>query len=161
MNSFTCSPIGIVHSPHKTPEGAPIQPAGARDIRGTVEILPEFEEGLSDLSGFSHLILIYHFHLSGPHKLTVKPFLDKTERGLFATRAPSRPNPLGLSVVRLDGVEKNILHIRDVDLVDGTPLLDIKPYVAKFDRRTPEREGWLEKRSEEVAETTADERFVR
>ena len=137
----------------------PIQPAGAKGVAGTVEINPEYREGLSDLEGFSHVILIYHFHLSEGYSLRVKPFLDKKLRGVFSTRAPRRPNPIGLSVVRLIGVEDSTLHIENVDIVDGTPLLDIKPYVSGLDGIEAERTGWLSGKTGRVHEAKADERF--
>ena len=137
-------PIGIIHSPFKEPHDAPIQPAYAQDIEGTVEILPEYAEGLTDIEGFSHIILIYHFHLSRQFSIKVKPYLDDQLRGVFATRAPARPNQIGISVVRLVKVEKEKLHIRGVDIIDGTPLLDIKPYVPEFNMRETTKIGWLE-----------------
>jgi tRNA-Thr(GGU) m(6)t(6)A37 methyltransferase TsaA len=137
----------------------PIQPTAAVGIRGTVEVFPEFVDGLKDLDGFSHLILLYHFHRAGKARLTVTPFLDTDPRGLFATRAPSRPNPIGLSVVRLFSVEGNTLCIENVDIVDGTPLLDIKPYVPKSDHDEEVRIGWLASTSRKMGETRADSRF--
>jgi tRNA-Thr(GGU) m(6)t(6)A37 methyltransferase TsaA len=142
-------PIGVIHSPFPDTEGVPIQPAGAVGVRGMIELLPEYVEGLRDLDGFSHVILLYHFHLVEQAKLSVVPFLDCQPRGVFATRAPTRPNPIGLSVVRLLGVEGNVLHIENVDIVDGTPLLDIKPYVPEFDARTEVQTGWYAHRSRE------------
>ena len=124
----------------------PIQPRRGRDIEGTVEVHPEYEEALSDLGGFSHIILLYHLHRSEGYSLKVVPFLDTQRRGLFATRAPRRPNPIGLSVVRLDRIEGVTLHIRDIDMVDGSPLLDIKPYVQPFDPGDELRLGWLDER---------------
>lgn len=122
-------------------------------------MLPEFARGLQDLDGFSHIILIYHFHLSKGYSLTVKPFLDDIPRGVFATRAPKRPNSIGMSVVRLVRVEGSTLYIEDVDIVDSTPLLDIKPYVPEFDFRKAERIGWLTGKAKKAAKTGADERF--
>jgi tRNA-Thr(GGU) m(6)t(6)A37 methyltransferase TsaA len=153
-------PIGVVHSPFKEPTGTPIQPSAARGTRGIVEILPEYEEGLQDLEGFSHLILLYHCHLARGFTLKVKPFLDDTQRGLFATRAPARPNPIGLSIVRLERVEGRQLHIREVDIVNGTPLLDIKPYVPQFDTRTDATSGWLEKNMRRLESARDDGRFL-
>jgi tRNA-Thr(GGU) m(6)t(6)A37 methyltransferase TsaA len=153
-------PIGVVHSPFKEPTGTPIQPSAARGTRGIVEILPEYEEGLQDLEGFSHLILLYHCHLARGFTLKVKPFLDDTQRGVFATRAPARPNPIGLSIVRLERVEGRQLHIREVDIVDGTPLLDIKPYVPQFDTRTDATSGWLEKNMRRLESARDDGRFL-
>jgi tRNA-Thr(GGU) m(6)t(6)A37 methyltransferase TsaA len=159
MEEIIYSPIGIIRSPHKETEGTPIQTTGAKGVGGTVEILPECVEGLKDLDGFSHIILIYHFHLSKGYSLTVKPFLDDTPRGVFATRAPKRPNSIGFSVVRLVKIEGTTLDIEDVDIVDSTPLLDIKPYVPEFDAKEAERIGWLAGRAERAAETGADYRF--
>jgi tRNA-Thr(GGU) m(6)t(6)A37 methyltransferase TsaA len=137
-------PIGLIHTPHLKSGEAPIQPSRGRGILGSVEIYDDFVEGLADLDGFSHIILLYHLHKASGYKLRVKPFLDDQKRGLFATRAPWRPNPIGLSVVRLVKVEGNTLTIEDVDMLDQTPLLDIKPYVPEFDRRPDVRLGWLE-----------------
>ena len=137
-------PIGVVRSPHRVASGMPIQPSRAKGVLGTVEIDPEYEEGLADLDGFSHIILLCHLHLVTGYRLKVVPFLDTEPRGLFATRAPSRPNPIGLSVVRLIAIDGPRLQIEGVDLVDGTPVLDIKPYVDEFDSVTEIRRGWLE-----------------
>jgi tRNA (adenine37-N6)-methyltransferase len=151
--------IGMIHSPFRDIADMPIQPAGARGVAGMVAIDEKYQAGLKDIEGFSHLILIYHFHLSRGHSLQVKPFLDDEERGVFATRAPRSPNPVGLSVVRLVRVEGSVLHIEDVDIVDGTPLLDLKPYVPLFDIRQDVKTGWLADRGEGVFYTRADERF--
>ena len=159
MVSIKYHPIGIIHSPHKSTEGTPIQPTGAKGIKGKIEIFPEYTEGLSDLAEFSHIFILYHFHLSRKYSLKVKPFLDDQERGLFATRAPSRPNPIGLSVVRLIDVKKGNLHVQDVDVVDGTPLLDIKPYVPEFDVREVDKQGWIGKNTGKVGDVVDDGRF--
>ena len=153
------SPIGIIHSPYAEPAGVPIQGVFAGGAEGTVEIMPEFAAGLGDLDGFSHIILLYCFHLSKGCTLTCKPFLDIQERGLFATRAPRRPNPIGLSIVRLLGIEGCVLRVADVDIVDGTPLLDIKPYIPDFDVRTNVRTGWYES-ARNKQQTVADTRFM-
>lgn len=153
------SPIGIIHSPFTELEGMPIQPAGAEGVQGSIEIYPEFQEGLRDLDGFSHIILLYHLHRSEGYKLTVTPFLDTQQRGLFSTRAPRRPNPIGLSVVRLTGIDGNILHIENVDILDGTPLLDIKPYIPAFEPDAELRVGWVENAQGEVKEKRSDDRF--
>jgi len=152
-------PIGIIRSPFKTIEGVPIQPAGAESIRGTVEIFPEYEEGLKDLGGFSHLILLYHFHRAKKPKLVVIPFMDSEPRGVFSTRAPTRPNSIGLSIVRLLEIEGCTLTIENVDILDGTPLLDIKPYVPEFDQYAVKGTGWLEKASGIVKKKKSDKRF--
>jgi tRNA-Thr(GGU) m(6)t(6)A37 methyltransferase TsaA len=152
-------PIGIIHTPFTKTEGMPIQPVGAAGVHGTIEVFEEYRSGLKDLDGFSHIILIYHFHRSQGFDLHVVPFMDKKPRGLFATRAPKRPNPIGLSVVQLDNVEKGTLHIQNVDILDGTPLLDIKPYIPEFDRHTDIRTGWLEQARKTVKKRKADNRF--
>ena len=152
-------PIGVIHSPFAKINEMPIQPPGARGVKGTVELKPEFAEGLKDLGGFSHVYLLYHFHQSRGYTLTVTPFLDKTPRGLFATRAPKRPNAIGLSVVRLDRIDENVLHILDVDIMDGTPLLDIKPYVRQFDAAENPSSGWIGKSAMTPEGVRSDDRF--
>ena len=159
MEAVKYEPIGIIHSPFEDPKGMPIQPAGAQGISGTVELQAEYEDGLKDLEGFSHIILIYHFHLSRGYSLQVKPFLDDTPRGVFAVRAPRRPNSIGISVVRLEKIEGTTLYISNVDIVDSTPLLDIKPYVPDFDGVKDVRIGWLVNRSDQAVHKRADERF--
>ena len=152
-------PIGVVHSPFTEPEGVPIQPAAGAGIRATVEVFEEYREGLKDLKGFSHVVLVCHLHKSRGYRLTVVPFLDDRPRGLFATRAPRRPNPIGLSVVRLRKVQKGVLFIEDVDLLEGTPVLDIKPFVPEFSEPTEVRRGWLEKVRRSAAGRRSDGRF--
>lgn len=152
-------PIGIVHSPFNKVLGVPIQPTAAKGIEGTVEVFTEFSDGLADLDGFSHIILIYHFHLAQKPKLKVIPYMDDQQRGVFATRAPSRPNPIGISVVRLNRIVNNILYIQDVDIIDGTPLLDIKPYVPDFDSKEDIKIGWLKDRVNKLPNTKDDGRF--
>ncbi|MCK7468210.1 MAG: tRNA (N6-threonylcarbamoyladenosine(37)-N6)-methyltransferase TrmO [Desulfosudis oleivorans] len=149
--------IGIIHSEHTIAENTPIQPIYAKGCKGYVELLPEFVDGLRDLNDFSHIYLIYHFHKSREVKLIVKPYLQDVDRGIFSTRAPFRPNPIGLSVVELLGIEGNILHLDGVDILDGTPLLDIKPYTAKFDLHDVKKNGW----QDEVDEHTAQKRGKR
>lgn len=160
MKEIIYKSIGIIHTPFKDTAGLPIQPRAAQGIKGSVEILPEYAEGLHDLSGFSHIILLYHLHLSKGYSLKVTPFLDNTLRGLFATRAPKRPNPIGLSVVKLDVIKGSVLYIEEVDIVDGTPLLDIKPYVPEFDERKNYRIGWLAERVNDLKNRKADTRFT-
>ena len=151
--------IGIIHSPFKKIEGIPIQPSAAKDIKGTIELREELVEGLKDLDGFSHIILLYHFHLSKEYSLSVVPFLDDTSHGVFATRAPRRPNSIGLSVVKLVKIEKNILYVENVDIVDGTPLLDIKPYVREFENSEEVRIGWLTEKIKKSINIKSDDRF--
>jgi tRNA-Thr(GGU) m(6)t(6)A37 methyltransferase TsaA len=152
------SPIGIIHSPYNEPRGTPIQGAFAKNVIGTAEIYPEYLKGLNDLDGFSHIILLYSFHMSSGYNLLCRPFLDTVERGLFATRAPRRPNPIGFSTVKLLKIEDNILTIESLDMIDGTPLLDIKPYIDDFDIRNHVRTGWY-KDAQNRAQTVADDRF--
>jgi tRNA-Thr(GGU) m(6)t(6)A37 methyltransferase TsaA len=152
--------IGIVHSPFADLEGMPIQPTGGASAPGTAELLPQFVEGIKDLEGFTHVILLYHLHRVRRTDLTVTPFLGSEPRGVFATRAPTRPNPIGLSIVRLIRIEGNRLHLGDVDILDGTPLLDIKPYVPDFDRPEAARAGWLEAERGRVKSVKSDRRFT-
>ena len=152
-------PVGLIHTPFKKTEGMPIQPVGARGVSGTVVVFPEYGDGLQDLDGFSHIILLYHFHHSYGFNLHVVPFMDSEPRGLFATRAPKRPNPIGISVVQLDKIKDGVLYIRNVDILDGTPLLDIKPYVPQFDAQVEVRTGWLEKAMKAVSNRKSDNRF--
>ena len=142
---FVMYPIGVIHSPFTDKGQTPIQPSRSTAI-GTVEVYSDFVEGLADLDGFSHIILLYVLHRSSGYELRVKPFLDNQIRGLFATRHPCRPNPIGLSIVRLLNCQSNILEIEGVDILDDTPLLDIKPYVLDFDVRTGVRSGWYDDR---------------
>ena len=140
---YQLHPIGIIHTPFSDKTQTPIQ-ASRSQASGTVEVYPEFAEGLQDLEGFSHIYLLYVFHESSGYSLLVKPLLDDRLHGLFATRYPARPNPIGLSVVRLIVRRGNVLEIEGVDMLDGTPLVDIKPYMADFDIRTPTRSGWYD-----------------
>lgn len=162
MSIIEYKPIGIIRSPFKELEGMPIQPVGACGITGEIHIEKEYKEGLVDLEEFSHIILLYHFHLSNGYSLRVKPFLDEKKHGIFATRAPKRPNPIGISVVGLEKVEDNIIHISNVDIVDGTPLLDIKPYIPHFNCVNEEElcVGWFEDKHHEAANKKSDNRFI-
>lgn len=157
LPTISYRPIGIIRSEHTEATATPIQPAFARDCRGRVEILPEYAEGLRDVEGFSHLYLIYALDRAGPARLVVKPFLQDVDRGIFATRAPFRPNPIGLSLVRLLGREGNVLHVDGLDILDGTPLLDLKPYAPRFDAVDQVRGGW----TDEVDAETARRRGLR
>ena len=151
--------IGVIRSPHTQKTGMPIQPSGAAGVRGTVEVDPELVEGLKDLDGFSHIHLIYRFHESKGFKLTVVPFLDDKPHGMFSTRAPRRPNPIGLSVVKLIAIRGNVLEVEGVDVLDGTPLLDIKPYVPEFDGHPDAKVGWVEQARGVSKSKRSDERF--
>jgi tRNA-Thr(GGU) m(6)t(6)A37 methyltransferase TsaA len=143
---FRFRQIGVIYTPFAETKGMPIQGHLAPGVEGTVEVFPEFAEGLRDIEGFSHIFLVYFFHKSEGPRLLAKPFLDDAEHGIFAIRAPRRPNPIGFTSVRLVGREGNILHVSGVDMLDGTPLLDIKPYVPEFDRFDDAGRGWLEGR---------------
>ncbi len=154
------TPIGIIHSPFTELNGMPIQPTSESSAPGYLEIYPEFADGLKDLEGFSHMYLIYHLHKAHQPKLTVTPFLDTIPRGVFATRAPSRPNPIGLSLVRLERIEGRRVYIKQIDILDGTPLLDLKPYIPTFENKENIRTGWLEKNSQRVHKTISDQRFL-
>jgi tRNA-Thr(GGU) m(6)t(6)A37 methyltransferase TsaA len=160
LNKVNYRLIGKICSPYKDPRGTPIQPTASKDTEGIVEVFPEYVDGLKDIDGFSHIILVYHFHLSKGYSLKIRPFLDDKLRGVFATRAPSRPNPIGISIVRLVKVEGNILYIQGIDIIDGTPLLDIKPYVPEFDVWKVERIGWLENKITKLREVRDDGRFA-
>ena len=153
-------PIGVIHSPFKKPKGTPIQPTSAKGIKGSVEVFERYTKGLKDIEGFSHIILIYHFHKTKNFSLTVRPYMENKFHGVFATRSPSHPNPIGISVVHLLKVEGNIIYIQDVDIIDGTPLLDIKPYVPEFDIRKVKKIGWLEKNVHKLPEAKDDGRFI-
>lgn len=156
---ITLTPIGVIHSPFQRLDEMPIQPSSETSAPGTVEIYPQFADGLKDLEGFSHLILIYCFHKASRVALTVTPFLDSEPRGVFATRAPVRPNPIGLSVVPLRKIEACTLFVDRLDVLDGTPLLDLKPYVPEFDQGTKVRTGWLERAQGQVRRARSDGRF--
>ncbi len=144
MTSITNTPIGVIHSSFTDPVDTPIQGIFADGARGEVEIFQEYAAGLKDIDGFSHLILIYHFHLAEGYSLISKPFMGDKEKGIFSIRHPRRPNHIGISIVRLDNVRENVLEIRDVDVLNGTPLLDIKPFVHQFDQRADIQSGWVD-----------------
>jgi len=154
------TPIGVIHSPFQQASGTPIQSRAAEDVKGTVEIFPKFAAGLKDLEGFERIWLLYWFDRAAFEQsgLIVRPYLDPDGlHGVFATRAPARPNPIGISPVRLLEVRENLLRVCDVDMLDGTPLLDIKPYVPQFDCFAVTRSGWFEGLTD--WRTTADSRF--
>lgn len=159
MQPVSYLPIGVVRSPFMTTHGMPIQAVAARGVRGRVELDPAHAEGLADIEGFSHLILLYHLHEVTAPQLSVTPFLDTASHGIFATRSPARPNAIGMSTVRLLSVDGCTLEVEGIDILDGTPLLDIKPYVPQFDDREGARIGWYADRVQAVGETRADGRF--
>ena len=159
VNKITYKPIGIINSPFKSIEGVPIQPAGANGIKGEVKVFKKYLKGLMNLDGFSHIILVYHFHLSDGYSLKVIPFLKDKEQGVFATRAPKRPNQIGISVVKIEKIQGNIIYITNVDIVNGTPLLDIKPYASFFENVKNEKNGWLSGNINNANKIKSDERF--
>ena len=163
MDSITYKPIGIIKSPFKELKGMPIQPVGACGINGEVHIDKEYTDGLADVGGFSHIILIYHLHRCEGYSLQVKPFMDDKKHGIFATRAPKRPNPIGISVVRVLKVEGNIIYVSNIDILDGTPLLDIKPYVPQLEKLDDEEVciGWFEENHHKATEMKSDDRFIK
>lgn len=160
MTTFTSEVIGTIRSPFTQLASMPIQPAGAKDVVGEIEVEERFAAGLKDLEGFSHIILLYHFHQANRMELEVVPFLDTVKRGVFATRSPLRPAHIGLSIVEVLAVSGNRVRIRGVDILDGTPLLDIKPYVPHFDYRPDATSGWMRASVEEVGSRRSDDRFL-
>jgi tRNA-Thr(GGU) m(6)t(6)A37 methyltransferase TsaA len=156
---ITYRPIGVIHSPFEGIDNVPIQPTAAEGIRGTVEVFDDFVAGLRDLEGFSHIFLLYHLHRVSQTRMVVTPFLDREPRGVFSTRAPTRPNPIGLSIVRLLGIEGATLRVENLDVVDGTPLLDIKPYIPQFDHQLADRTGWFVEGRETLKDKRSDDRF--
>jgi len=155
------TPIGEIHSPYQEPVGVPIQPTAAPEVRATIKVYPEFSAGLKDLEGFSHIILLYHLHRSSTYDLQAVPFLDSVKRGVFSTRAPRRPNPIGMSIVRLLAVEGSMLQIAGVDIINGTPLLDIKPYMPVLNPSGEIRTGWAQEQLPDFFTRQADDRFSR
>jgi tRNA (adenine37-N6)-methyltransferase len=151
--------IGVLRSPFCDIKGMPIQPVGALGVTGTVEVHPDFAGGLMDLEGFSHVFLLYHLHRVDGFDLVVRPFLDNADHGIFATRSPKRPNPIGLSVLELVGVSGTTVHLRNVDILDGTPVLDIKPYVPHFDVWEAGKVGWFTQKAENAGTYLSDDRF--
>lgn len=143
--SITIKPIGIIKTPYKESKGIPIQGKFEKGVKGTIRLFPKYQAGLKDLEGFSHLILIYYFNRSKEEHLTGKPFLEDVEHGIFAIRSPHRPNHIGFSIVKLENVKNSIITFSEVDILDNTPLLDIKPYVKYFDGRNKVKNGWIKK----------------
>ena len=161
MRVLTYKSIGVVHSPFKEPKNVPIQATASKVTAGTLEIYPDYTEGLRDLDDFSHLILLYHFHIIKDGTLMVKPFLDAQLHGVFATRSPARPNKVGISIVRLTRIENNILYVQDVDIIDETPLIDIKPFVPEFDCRKTTKIGWYSGKIGKLEVIKDDGRFCK
>ncbi len=152
--------IGIIHTPFTTLEDMPIQPKGATGVIGTIEVNGQYVQGLEDLDGFSHIYLFYKFHMARKTALKVTPFMDTSQRGVFSTRSPLRPNHIGLSLVRLKKIKNNIITVQGIDVLDGTPLLDIKPYIAAFDEVQKSSSGWMQSSKEEVILKRSDRRFA-
>lgn len=144
MEEIKLNPIGVVHSPFKEPSGVPKDSTDGMNYQGTVEIFPQYKDGLKDLDGFSHIIILFYFHKSEYYHLISKPYLDDHPRGVFATRSPHRPNLIGLSVVKLLRIDDNIIYVRGIDMIEGTPVLDIKPYIPEFESNEGIIIGWLE-----------------
>jgi tRNA-Thr(GGU) m(6)t(6)A37 methyltransferase TsaA len=159
MNRITYFPIGIVHSPFQFPEGTPIQANAAKDIQARIEIFPEYHNGIIDLDGFSHIIVLFHMHLAKCKSLFITPFLDSEPHGVFATRSPGRPNPIGFSVVELEKIENDILFVKGIDILDGSLVLDIKPYIPQFDVFETTKKGWVEKNAHKLGDQKDDGRF--
>ncbi|MEA1892032.1 MAG: tRNA (N6-threonylcarbamoyladenosine(37)-N6)-methyltransferase TrmO [Campylobacterota bacterium] len=162
--NISMNQIATIKSPFCDLKNMPVQPRGAKDTYATIEFKDKFSDGLKDLDGFSHVYLIYYFHKIDKHKLSVIPFNDKTDtpRGVFSTRTPMHPNSIGLSVVELVSVKDNIVTIKGIDILDGTPLLDIKPYIENFDKVEGEvKSGWMKSSSDEVSSIRSDERFIK
>ncbi len=160
MEPIVINPIGVIRTPHKDVNNMPIQPLAADGDIGYIELLPEYVEGLQDVDGFSHITLFYHLHKVEGYKLKVIPFMDTEERGIFSTRAPKRPNAIGLSTVKVIKVEGNIVHIDQADMLDGSPLIDIKPFYPRYDNRENVKIGWLDKNKDmEVDKLRSDSRF--
>jgi tRNA-Thr(GGU) m(6)t(6)A37 methyltransferase TsaA len=152
--------IGIIHTPFNDINGMPIQPLAAEGIKGYIELFSEYLEGLTDLAGFSYITLLYHLHKVNGYDLMTKPFMDTKEHGIFATKSPKRPNAIGLSTVKLLGIDNNIIHIEMVDMLNGSPLIDIKPFFPKFDNRKKAKSGWLDNQGNiPINKLRSDERF--
>jgi len=152
--------IGTIYSPFNSLENMPIQPKGAKEIEGYIIVDEKYEAGLKDLDGFSHIYLIFYLHQMKQAELLVTPFMDTIKRGVFSTRSPRHPNKLGLSVVELVSVIKNKITIKGVDILNKTPLIDIKPYIHNFDSVDKSKSGWMQKTEKEVIQKRSDNRFV-
>ena len=144
MEEIKIHPIGVIHSPYKEARDIPIQGIFRKEVEAWIELRDEYADGLTDLDGFSHAILIYYFHRSKKEEVLGKPFLEQKTHGIFAIRSPHRPNHIGLSVVGIKSISGNRMYFTEVDVLDGTPLLDIKPYVKYFDCREDVISGWID-----------------
>jgi tRNA (adenine37-N6)-methyltransferase len=161
MEDISYKAIGLIRTPFLKVSEIPVQPNGAVGVYGVIELNAELVPGLTDLEGFSHLILLYHLHLVKESKLSIIPFMDDKSHGIFATRAPTRPNPIGISTVKLQKIEGNLLYVEGVDMVDNIPLIDIKPFFPKYDNQQKVKYGWLEeKRNLDISKIKSDNRFA-
>ena len=163
MDKWTIQPIGYVRSSYTDTGQVPKGLGTKHTMEGTLEVLPEYDRGLQDIEGFSHLFILWVFHKSQGYELTGKPPTDDRPHGVFTTRSPRRPNAIGLTIVRLERVEKNRLFIKGVDMLEGTPVLDIKPYIPRIDAYPESRTGWAEDKfgaDPDVPPRVADERFM-
>ncbi len=161
LKKVEMSIIGMISTPHKTIANIPIQSVGAEEFVGIIELEPQLMEALEGLEGFSNLILLYHLHLSNGYKIRVKPFMDDKEHGLFATRSPKRPSPIGMSTVELLKIEGNKIWFKGADMLDGTPLIDIKPFFRQVDNRPNAVSGWLDSKDDDLAtKHRSDDRFA-
>lgn len=162
LKKICFEPIGLIRTPHQSLVNMPIQPVGAKGLEGFVELKPELQEGLTDLEGFSHATLIYHLHEVKGHELMVKPFMDDKLHGIFATRSPKRPCAIGLSTVKLVKIEGNKVYFEGADMLNGTPLLDLKPFFRQTDNRPDAVSGWLDQKDERMAHSQrSDDRFTK
>ncbi|WP_163712652.1 tRNA (N6-threonylcarbamoyladenosine(37)-N6)-methyltransferase TrmO [Mangrovibacterium lignilyticum] len=162
LQSICFQPIGLIHTPHHDLVNMPIQPVGAKGMEGMIKLNPELQEGLTDLEAFSHITLIYHLHEIKGHELMVKPFMDDKKHGIFATRSPKRPNAIGISTVKLSRIEGNRIYFEGADMLDGTPLLDLKPFFRQTDNRLHAVSGWLDEKDDKMAHSQrSDDRFTK
>ena len=160
MKEIKIQPIGVIHTPFTDIANMPIQPLAAQEVKGVIELDECYIDGLKDIEGFSHITLIYQFHKVEGHKLRVIPFMDTEEHGIFSTKSPKRPNAIGLSTVKLLAVNGNKLEVEQVDMLDGTPLIDIKPFYPRYDNREDVKIGWLEKNKDlPLEKLRSDNRF--
>jgi len=152
------NPIGIIHSPYKDSVGIPRQAAGVRDVTGEIELYPDYEPGLEDLEEFSHIVVVFYLHLVRSLSLKASPPWDNKQHGVFATRSPYRPNPIGISIVKLGKIRGNRLFIKGIDMADQTPVLDIKPYVPSLNPTDSVRTGWLENKVDRMTKSKSGDR---
>lgn len=160
IKNIVYQPIGIIHSPFKEVAGMPIQPCGAKKAGGSIELLTEYEKGLKDIKGFSHIIILYHFHKITHWVPEVIPFMDNKLHGIFATRSPARPNAIGISILPLLRREGGLLYVEELDILDQTPVLDLKPFFGPYDNRLQVRSGWLDAVVKTPENVMADDRFT-